>query len=82
MTSCTSGVVSPVDAHAEIAPPPFDFEKAFRILQHYRRKRDGEPVPRGGRPPPYATREQTNEALLKALDWVEKRTALEGGGDG
>lgn len=64
----------PERAEAEGAEvPPFDFERALKILQQFRRKRDGEPVNPGGRPRRNATREETNAVLMKALAAAHKR---------
>ncbi len=58
------------DAHA---PPPFDFERALRVLALYRKQRHDLPGRRSGALPKRATREETNAALLKALTAAKKR---------
>lgn len=52
---------------------PFDFERAMTVLKYAMAARDGVPNRRTGRPRVDATREETNAALLKALDAVRKR---------
>ncbi|RYY46399.1 MAG: hypothetical protein EOP59_02905 [Sphingomonadales bacterium] len=68
------------EAEAVAEPlPPFDFERAIRILAQYRRRRAGEPMRPGGPPLRYATREETNASLIKLLEGVRKRMAREAG---
>jgi hypothetical protein len=60
--------------------PAFDFERAMRVLEGYRKVRGGADRARPGRQPgPNATREETNAALLKAIEAAEKRLARERG---
>ncbi len=64
------------DATASTAEPidvPFDFERALKVLVYRRGERNGEPNRRTGRPPGQATREETNAALLKALNAAKRR---------
>lgn len=69
--------LEPADPNRAVAHelPPFDFDKALAVLRQYRNKRDGLPVPRGGRPRVNATREETNAALIKAIDAAARRMA-------
>lgn len=65
------------------APPPFDFDRAMRVLTYHRATLVKSNTP-NGRPPINATREDTNAALTKALAAAGKRLAkvalkLEGG---
>lgn len=65
------------------APPPFDFDRAMRVLTYHRATLVKSNTP-NGRPPINATREETNAALTKALAAAGKRLAkvalkLEGG---
>ncbi|UZK64946.1 hypothetical protein [Sphingomonas sp. M1-B02] len=65
----------PMRAEAEMAPPPFDFDRALAVLRQYRATRQGRPKAHGGPPRRNATREETNAALLKALAAAHKRLA-------
>lgn len=74
-------VLDPGDAdaiEASGALPPFDFDRAVQVLAQYRKLRDGAPqVHRGRRPGPPATPEETNAALMKAIEAAQKRLARE-----
>ena len=64
------------DQNDGAAPPidePFDFDRAMKVLIYRRGERNGEPNRRTGRPPSQATREETNAALLKALNAAKRR---------
>lgn len=54
-------------------PPPFDFDRALKVLQHYRSQRAGETWRRSDYDRPRATREETNAAIMTALDAAERR---------
>lgn len=58
------------------APPPFDFDKALRILSLYRSHRHGQAGRRTGTPRRRATREETNAVLIKAIAAARKRLGL------
>lgn len=69
--------LDPADPGAvdDSAMPPFDFDRALRVLGEYRRTRAGEPSRRDGFRGITATREETNAALLKAIASAQKRLA-------
>lgn len=74
------GAGQPMELEAGDAPdadalPPFDFDRAMAVLKHYRGRRDGSPLNRGGRPLTRVTIDETNAALLRALKAVERRIA-------
>lgn len=69
---CGAGLVIDPDGSAAV-PPPFDFEKALRLLHFYRAQEEGVPSGRTGRKRRNATREETNAALIKALTAARKR---------
>ncbi|ATY33332.1 hypothetical protein [Sphingomonas psychrotolerans] len=58
------------------APPPFDFDKALRILALYRSQRHGQAGRRPGAARRRATREETNAVLIKAIAAAKKRLGL------
>lgn len=63
---------------AGIAPEPFDFERAMKVLVYRRGAREGQPNRRTGRPVRNAGREETTAALLKALAAAKRRVAARG----
>jgi hypothetical protein len=67
--------VDAADAHA---PPPFDFDKALKVLASHRAERHALASRKPGARR-RATREETNAALLKAITAAQKR--LERSGD-
>jgi hypothetical protein len=71
---CGAGLPIDCDGSAA-APPPFDFEKALRLLYFYRAQDEGVASGRTGRKRRNATREETNAALIKALAAARKRIA-------
>ena len=52
---------------------PFDVERALKILTFHRGARDSTAAKRTGRSPRNATREETNEALMKQLAAAKRR---------
>ncbi|VXC57508.1 hypothetical protein [Sphingomonas sp. AX6] len=60
-------------ADAASVAEPFDFDRAMKVLIYRRGERNGEPNRRTGRPRGQATREETNAALLKALNAAKRR---------
>lgn len=60
---------------AGIEPEPFDFDRAMKVLIFRRGAREGQPNRRTGRPPRNATREETTEAVMKALAAAKRRLA-------
>ena len=69
-----------VDTGDVNAPPPFDFERALRVLALYRKQRHDLPGRRSGSLPRRATREETNAALIKAIGAAKKRLEGRDGG--
>lgn len=67
---------------AGIAPEPFDFERAMKVLIYRRGARDGQPNRRTGRPVRNASREETTEALMKALAAAHRRVEAQRQRDG
>lgn len=57
------------------ALPPFDFDRALKVLAQYRAVRDGQSRQHNRFRGITATRDETNEALLKALAAARKRLA-------
>lgn len=70
--------VDPEVAGASGELPAFDFERAMTVLGQYRKVRGGAALTNPGRKPgPPATREETNEALIKAIEGAKKQLARE-----
>lgn len=59
---------------AEADPRPFDFDRALTLLRQYQARREGKPTGGARR---NATREETNAALLRAIEGVRRRIERE-----
>jgi hypothetical protein len=59
---------------ADADPRPFDFDRALTLLRQYQARREGKPTGGARR---NATREETNAALLKAIEGVRRRIERE-----
>ena len=70
----------PEAAEADPAAPPFDFDRALKVLHYNLKKRDGR-TSTGGGAFRNVRREETNALLIKALA-AAKRRVERGGGNG
>lgn len=59
---------------AQADPRPFDFDRALTLLRQYQARREGKPTGGARR---NATREETNAALLKAIEGARRRIERE-----
>ena len=68
--------IDPEQAEADGVTPPFDFDRAMRVLGYYRSNAGNAVKTRSAsRAPRLATREETTKVLMKALAAAQKRLA-------